>query len=155
MANLLALPVRIQDKIAPDPNGGCWLWTGYTALGYGMVHEAREGEQRHHRRLVAHRVVYELLHGHVESGLTLDHLCRVRSCVNPDHLEPVTRKENILRGFGVPARRARQTHCIRGHELSGPNLRLRLNGYRNCKACEVTADRARKARRRLVADGAH
>lgn len=140
MANLMALPARIREKIAPEPNTGCWLWDACTfKMGYACFYTG----EKPGGRVVAHRRVYELLKGRVPSNLTLDHLCRVRSCVNPDHLEPVTRGENVLRGEGIPAQRSRQTHCIRGHELSGANLRLRPNGYRNCRACEAITLRAR------------
>lgn len=90
---------------------GCWEWTGAVDLnGYGVVY----GNGRMRK---AHRVLYEKANGTVPHGLELDHLCRNRKCVNPDHLEPVTHRENILRGVGTAASRARQTHCKHGHEF--------------------------------------
>lgn len=110
---------------------GCWLWRGsLVTKGYGKF-------KAKGKTISAHRAGYQLLKGTVPSGLTLDHLCRVRSCVNPDHLEPVTAKENVLRGTGLTALSAKKTHCIRGHELAGSNL-LRSNlkrGERHCRTC--------------------
>lgn len=81
----------------------CWVWQRFVNPdGYGIK---RRGE----RAIGAHRVYYEAKHGPIPAGLELDHLCRVRCCVNPDHLEPVTKRENILRGDGMGARYARRT----------------------------------------------
>lgn len=119
--------------------GECWEWTGGRQHdGYGWVWTgARPG--------YAHRVVYEWLVGPVPEGLELDHLCRNRTCVNPDHLEPVTRRENILRGEGITAQQARQTHCKRGHPLSGDNL-YRHGGHRKCRACQRRMAQLRRIR---------
>src|SRR5438128_206362 len=90
----------------------CWLWTGHVRPdGYGIF-AYRGGRWR------AHRYVYEQTRGEITKGLDIDHLCRVRHCVNPAHLEVVTRQVNILRGIGAPAFQALQTHCKNGHEFS-------------------------------------
>jgi hypothetical protein len=81
-----------------------------------------------------------LLVGPIPEGKQLDHLCRNRACINPEHLEPVTAKENILRGESFSAKNARKTHCIHGHELSGDNLRILKHG-RVCLECRRTKDR--------------
>jgi hypothetical protein len=81
--------------------------------------------------------------GEIPRGMTLDHICRNRDCCNPAHLEPVTVKENILRGDSLSARNARKTHCHRGHPLAGDNLSLPPSGGRKCKACG--RERKRKA----------
>lgn len=118
---------------------GCWEWTGAkNAGGYGVC----RGQQ-------AHRASYELLVGPIPAGLQLDHLCRNRACVNPDHLEPVTRKVNILRGEGVAAKNARKTHCLNGHELTGHNL-IQHKGGRECRACARRRFEEYKARRLLT-----
>ncbi len=136
---MLNLPPALADKISPEPMSGCWLWTASCfRSGYGLAWS--EGKNKG-----AHRVVYEHLRGPVPSGLELDHLCRVRSCVNPDHLEPVTRRENVLRGTSPMAFSAKQTHCLRGHELSGGNLRVESNGSRRCKSCDNARCRRRNA----------
>lgn len=108
----------------------CWEWSGgKSPAGYGTF-SIRDTDP-----LYAHRVAYEALVGPIPSGLDLDHLCRNRGCVNPAHLEPVTRKVNILRGESIMAKNARKTHCRRGHEFTPENTRIRANG-RNCRACD-------------------
>ena len=82
----------------PEPNTGCWIWTGATLNeGYGKIGVGRRGEG--HR--LAHRIMYELLRGPIPDGKELDHLCRFPRCINPWHLEPVTRSENQLRGYAA------------------------------------------------------
>ena len=85
---------------------------------------------------IAHRVAYEKAYGPIPEGLVIDHLCRNGLCVNPEHLEAVTRKENILRGEGACAQNARKTHCKRGHELIPENLIERSDGRRDCLLCD-------------------
>lgn len=101
--------------------------------------------------VVAHRFAYELLVGPIAQGMTLDHKCRTRLCVRPDHLEPVTNRENVLRGESVAAQRARQTHCVHGHELTEANT-IRLPSRPNqrlCRRCKY--DRAARYRRAALA----
>ena len=107
--------------------GPCWLWTaeylmpnGYGQLGVGG---AAGGMQ------YAHRVAYELLVGPIPDGLEIDHLCFVRHCVNPDHLEPVTHAENVRR------QKARITHCPQGHAYDAANTHIGKKGERKCRAC--------------------
>lgn len=109
---------------------GCWEWIGcIDTSGYGRLSWQK-------RLQLAHRVMYELRKGPIPAGLTLDHLCRNPSCVNPEHLEPVTHRENVLRGAGATAKHARQTHCVRGHELVGHNLIIESYGGRRCRECK-------------------
>jgi HNH endonuclease len=121
-------------RIDFDGPGGCWLWRGYVSksTGYGGLGI---------RGLLAHRLIYEELIGPIPKGLQIDHLCRVRRCVNPWHLEPVTRKVNILRGEGRAALNARKTACPKGHAY---DLVL-ASGSRWCSRC------AREARLRYAA----
>ncbi len=83
----------------------------------------------------AHRFAYELLVGPIPDGLVIDHLCRVRHCVNPAHMEPVTRWENTLRGGSFSAVAARQTHCVNGHPFDEENTHVDRRGFRRCRAC--------------------
>jgi hypothetical protein len=120
------------------PTGFCWEWNStLTNEGYGVFTEAR-------RQFKAHRRSYELLLGPIPDGLHLDHLCRNRKCVNPDHLEPVTSKVNALRGFSPMAKTARKTHCTKGHEYTPENTRICPDGGRDCRTCD--RDRKRKER---------
>ena len=132
---------RFWSKV--QQTAGCWLWHGARIRdGYGSI---RVGG----RSVLAHRLAWELLRGPIPPGLTLDHLCRVRNCVNPDHLEPVTFKENVMRGNGVSAQEARRTACIHGHLFTPENTYRPTNGRqkRSCRACNLRAVRAYKARR--------
>jgi len=119
------------------------LWPHLDTKRYGRITVWEDGRRRYVR---AHRYSYEAFVGPIPEGLTLDHLCRVRNCVNPEHLEPVSLKENLLRGDSSPAHNARKTHCMRGHALSGDNLYINPGtGYRACRTC--LRERARKLRR--------
>lgn len=127
------------DKTS-DPNG-CWLWTAsLSSVGYGAF---GIGGRKTNKVYLAHRVAYELIVGTIPDGLQIDHICMVRCCVNPDHMEPVTQRENILRGNGMSARHARQTHCKRGHEFNDENSEIDSLGRRVCKVCR------RQVRRKL------
>jgi hypothetical protein len=120
------MEIRLQSKIRKTKD--CWLWTASRdTTGYGQF--PIKGKPRKG----AHKVVYELLKGEVPKGLTLDHLCKIRHCVNPDHMEIVTWSVNILRGNGPPAQNARKAKCKRGHLFDGrtPNGKARY-----CNACK-------------------
>jgi hypothetical protein len=112
---------------------GCWLWTAALTSGYGAW-----GNRR------AHRLVYEALVGPIPQGLQLDHLCRNRACVRPEHLEPVTQQVNLARGNGLPARRARQTECIYGHPFDAANTLVTKFG-RVCRTCNREKARLRRS----------
>lgn len=113
------------DKSGPE---GCWIWTGaLDKHGYGEFSENR-------RRRRAHRVVYELVRGEIPPGLVMDHLCRVKSCVNPEHLDPVTHTENVRRGLISYNLR---TKCRNGlHDITNPgNIYVNTDGKRSCRIC--------------------
>jgi len=94
---------------------GCWYWKGaLTRGGYGTYSTVIDGVRR---QVLVHRLAYELRNGRIGSGLQIDHLCRVRHCVNPKHMEPVTPRVNTLRGKTPAATNAAKTHCVRGHAL--------------------------------------
>jgi len=117
---------RIEEKI--QENNGCWEWQGGKRKGYGLI-------SINGRKQSVHRVLYELLKTKIPKGMVTDHLCRNHSCVNPNHIEIVTNKENTLRGNGSPAKNARKTKCIRGHNLSGDNLYINKHKKRICRQC--------------------
>jgi len=110
-----------------DKSFECWTWKGTTLNGYGTFYDGKKS-------VFAHRQSYELIKGNIPDGLQLDHLCRNRLCVNPEHLEPVTCKENINRGNTGDNQRDK-THCPQGHPYSGENLRITSLGYRECRIC--------------------
>jgi len=127
----LALPERFLSKVAGPDDNGCTAWTGCTDhLGYGKM--------RWPRSVYVHRIAYESVHGEIPAGLVIDHLCRNRSCVNVEHLEAVTQKENCRRGIAGEVTTNRQqskTHCPAGHPYSGENLYVTKAGSRTCKIC--------------------
>ena len=133
------LPSRVLDKISPEPNTGCWLWTGsLNRGGYGML-------WAHNKRGLAHRMVYLMSGKTIPDGLQLDHLCRVRNCVNPDHLRPVTQRENILRGSGMSTVHAAKSCCPK---CGGSYHTLKSNGQRRCRACKNEINRLYATRKR-------
>jgi hypothetical protein len=122
---------RFLAKVDMSVPEACWPWTAAkTSCGYGKIGVAG-------RTRPAHRVSYELFVGPIPEGLTLDHLCRNPACVNPEHLEPVTQRENTRRGVSPAAHNARKTHCSRGHELQGDNCYVDAVGKRHCRTCRA------------------
>lgn len=137
------------SKRRPEPGPlatPCWVYTGYIkpeGYGEGYLNGAK---------VYVHRVAYENLVGPIPEGLQLDHLCRNRACFNPLHLEPVTSRENTMRGENWSAKRAVQTECLRGHAFTDENTYVRPNGTRWCKECGRARSRGYHAARREVAE---
>jgi hypothetical protein len=123
----------------------CWLWEGYTdPAGYG--HARVEGKV-----VAVHRAAYEAVKGPIPPDLEIDHLCRVRNCYNPAHLEAVTHAENVRRGRGGE-HWAAKTHCPQGHPYEGYNLYINKHGGRVCRTCKNAAHRAHTRRTKELQD---
>jgi len=134
---------RFYSHVSLPNEDGCMIWTGPIVPkkpgGYGMFSFGG-------KRTYAHRVAYELLVGPIPEGLELDHVkargCRSTACCNPEHLEPVTGRENRIRSNGVSGVNSRKTHCVNNHPFSEENTRILPNGSRQCRQCR--RDYARK-----------
>lgn len=136
---------RFWGRVNKNAPGGCWLWTGgKISAGYGHFN-CRPLDPASGTR--AHRISYEVLIGPVPAGLELDHLCENRACVNPEHLEPVTHRVNMLRAStSITAKAASTTHCPRGHEYSPENTYVDPTGGRRCRECSRIVKREWAAR---------
>ena len=137
----LTIEQRFMRWVAKDPVSGCWLWTGakQQEWGYGVF-----GPVFGRSAVGAHRVAYELFTGEIPPGQHLDHLCRVPACVNPEHLEAVTCRENLMRGTGFAATNAAKVVCIHGHPFDDENTYL-WRGRRECRACHAARARTYRA----------
>lgn len=141
--NGLSLEQRFWMKVDQGTEEECWEWNAsLTPAGYGKI-------GLNNKLLLAHRVSYEINVGPIPDGLTIDHLCRNRKCVNPSHLEPVSMEENLLRGESPPAKNALKTHCPQGHAYEGDNIiwDKGRNGKigRKCRTCHYARTKARLA----------
>lgn len=121
---------RFNSKINPTPT--CWIWEGaITDRGYGQFWDGNKMRR-------AHIISYELSNGPVPTGLELDHICRVRCCVNPEHLDAVTHRENCRRGIGS------KTHCINNHEFTPENTQYA--GSANRRVCRICLNKRRRGK---------
>lgn len=126
---------RFWAKISVNDETGCWEWTASKdTRGYSKL--SVDG-----KTVRAHRLVWELLRSPIPDGLQLDHRCRVRSCVRPEHLEPVDQRTNILRGIAPTAVNATKTECVNGHPFDEANTYLYPDGKRDCRTCRRLRDR--------------
>lgn len=135
----------IEERLwsgAIEGERGCWVWQrSLSDTGYGRI--VNNGQA-----VGIHRLAYELAIGPIPEGLVIDHLCFTRSCINPEHLEPVTHKENTLRGSGVTAYNANRKYCVKGHAYDEENTHYH-QGRRYCRICvKNTRDRMRARQRR-------
>lgn len=130
---------RFWAYCLPDPVSGCWNWEGATDYVYGVFYRRGKGQ------IGAHRYAYELVKGPIPTGLHIDHLCRNTLCINPDHLEAVTVRENVMRASTARATiNAAKTHCSNGHPLTGNNA-YQFRGSRQCRTCKVEWNREYRA----------
>jgi HNH endonuclease len=137
-----------EDRFWPkvEKTIDCWTWIGgKSSAGYGMFWDGT-------RRVFAHRYAYELLIGPIPNGLQMDHLCRVRACVNPAHLEPVTQRVNILRGEGFHKFQLAKTCCPKGHTYTPENTYVWKN-TRRCRECTRAYQRELYHRKKAEARG--
>lgn len=150
-----------KGRITPGAPDECWIWRGKVQKGYGRTPLIGPGAPRKAAGSVkagrVHRIAYTALVGPIPAGMTLDHLCRERLCCNPAHLEPVTTRENVLRGDTIPAANVAKQSCLRGHWLRDPNLvpAALMRGSRECRCCAAGRDFAKRRNRpgeeRLIA----
>lgn len=141
LGDIIRFMKRIRKRAAPanaPVKGPCWIWQGKLKDGYGRF-DFDGVTQR------AHRVGYMLFVGPIPPGVVLDHVCRVRKCANPQHVEPVTQRENIMRGSNHVAIRARTTHCPAGHAYDEANTYRDKKNRRYCRACRRARGSARAA----------
>lgn len=122
---------RFKEKYKVNETTGCWEWQAgkNRKWGYGTF------RVKGYRTKKAHRFSHEFFKGPIPAGLTIDHLCRNKGCVNPDHLEAVTNRENSLRSDNIAGRNARKTHCPKGHPYDEKNTFKQFLGGRGCRAC--------------------
>jgi HNH endonuclease len=131
---------RFMSKIRKSASGH-WMWTGgYTALGYGLF----KWDWRQSGMCTAQRAAWRLFRGAVRKGWDVDHLCRRRGCVNPNHLQHVSHRTNVLRSRGVTAHNAQKKRCKRGHRFD-----LLLDGKRRCRRCMNLNKKQARDRRRM------
>ena len=144
---------RFWDAVDQPSEDECWEWGGtIMPNGYGRRVVYRKDHTRYHA--LAHRVAWELANGRIPEGLTLDHLCRNRACVNPAHLEPADQRENTLRSpVAGAAVNSQRTRCINGHDFTPANTywRKRDGRSRACRACLRETMRRKRASERAVA----
>lgn len=132
---------RLMSRVTIVAETGCWEVPVHKGDLYGRVRYKGT-------RWVAHRAFYDMLIGPIPEGLTVDHLCRNKPCVNPDHLEPVTQRVNNLRAESPVTTNATKTHCLRGHEFTPENTLL-CSGSRYCRICMRLRYEKAQTRRRL------
>jgi hypothetical protein len=136
------VPERFWSKV--DKTSTCWLWNGHKFRdGYG-------GFQLDGKNQRAHRLAWQWLRGSIEPGMVLDHLCRVRNCVNPDHMEVVTNRENTRRGIGPSAVAARRISCVHGHPFDEANT-IQTSHQRVCRECRRQISQRRRDRQKASA----
>lgn len=136
---------RLFEQLIIDPSTGCLLWQGSPDTdGYGRI--SVDGKLQS-----VHRLMFEIFVGPIPPGVEPDHLCRIRHCAAPAHLELVTHKENMLRGEGVGSANAAKTHCDSGHEFTPENTYNAPGGRRECRTCNRERARTRRRTRKKVA----
>lgn len=141
---LLMVKERMDDNFTITDNN-CWEWNGgRTSFGYGKISLKQKS---FNKSMTAHRVYWELINGPIPKGLVINHKCSNPPCINPDHLETMTGKENTLIGKGITAINAKKTHCINGHKFITENTGINTDGSRYCRNCSRFRTNRRGAQR--------
>lgn len=143
----LSILEKLESNSIPVPFSGCFLWTGSTSYGYGLI-------RWNGKQVRAHRLAYQYFKGPIPEGKEINHLCEVRCCVNPAHLEAVTHRENILYSFDHSRNQSHpKTKCKRGHPLEGENLYFGIRHgkrFRGCKECRRLHSQWNRERKKNV-----
>lgn len=134
---------RFDSRWVPEPMTGCWLWVG-TASPRGYATFRVNG-----RKIGVHRFAYERWVGPIRDGLVVDHICNNPTCVNPDHLQAITQRDNVRRGRGTSGINSRKQECIHGHPFDADNTYVDPGGGRHCRECRRQADKRRYHSREL------
>lgn len=145
MTTQVEIRERVLSRVTTEDRGWitpCWVSNRSASDAYGHT-----GMRVDRRLRPTHCWAYEAWVGPIPDGTELDHLCRVPACCRPSHLDPVTHRENLLRGVGASAQNARKTHCPRSHPLDGDNLYV-SNGKRRCRICTLEQNARSAARSR-------
>lgn len=140
----ISVEERFWQYVDRDGPGGCWQWTGGLSHGYGNFMVRRDDGS--YAQVQAHRFAWRLLVGDVPDGLVMDHLCRNKRCVRPQHLQPVTQQVNVQRG----AASWWSPTCRRGHVFTSENTYVNGDGYRVCKTCRAATHARYRERKRQV-----
>lgn len=144
---------RLEERVYKDPNSGCWIYLGQiNAKGYPLCSFVN------FKTKTAYRLVYELCKGKIPAGLEIDHVCRVRSCINPNHLDAVTHAENMRRSIGYNIGHHVLTVCRKGHPYTPENEIIRRHWktgaiYHNCRICTNEAQRKNALKRKMRTNG--
>lgn len=142
-------PLKILSRVSVNKDNDCWNWIGIVEKknGYGRFFVKKSP-------YLAHRIVFEIFNGKLNPLLVLDHTCKNRKCVNPDHLREVTHKINMLENSDSNSfKNSTKTHCPKGHEYSDENTYLDTANRRQCKPCRRASDKIRDAKRKVKIQG--
>jgi len=142
---------RFWNYVDKRDKSSCWVWKGLKNKRQGYPECFILKLTTRYKTIKAHRISWRLSGGKIPYRHVIDHICRNRACVNPNHLRAVTIGTNVLENSeGFAAKNKAKTHCLRGHPLSGDNLKVSRHGYRNCYTCALTRERDRRQRLREV-----